>query len=235
MRGERIFRIACLALAAAVVGCATGSGGGGGFTIPEGKGMLVLETGGIDRLTYRIFDQATDQEVENVVGRAGWAASPRAYERSAAGPALFHFLAPGLYRLEVDTDLDRDASIVIEDVEVVLGQQRYARVPIGRFSVSAVRVGETSEGTRQELPQQMPFRIYDYGLDNILGTGMTSTRVKHFVAREGEIYKIRMDARTGAAMELSDQIKEVSVQFGRVYPIRFEFGAFGTPSAPQPR
>ena len=228
MVGERVFRTAALILAVAMVGCATGSGGGG-LTIPEGQGMLTLEAGGIDRLSYRIFDQATDQEVVNVMGRAGWASSPRAYERSAMGPALYHFLAPGLYRLEVDTDLDQDEPITVDDVEVVAGQQRYAQVPVGRFSVAAVRVAETGDGGSEERQEQIPFRIYDYGLDHILGTGMTSTRVKHFVAREG-LYKIRMEPRTGAGgEEVVDLIQEVSVRFGQVYPIQFRFSGFGEP------
>jgi len=226
-----MFRTASLILAVVAIGCATGSGGGG-LTIPEGQGMLILETGGIDRLSYRIFDQATDQEVVNVMGRTGWASSPRAYERSAAGPALYHFLPPGVYRLEVDTDLEQDEPIVVEDVEVVVGQQRYAQVMLGRFQVTAVRRVETGEGTVQERQEQMPFKIYDYGLDHILGTGMTSTRVKHFVAREG-LYKIRMEPRMGAGgQEVMDLIKEVSVRFGQVYPITFEFAGFGESGSP---
>ena len=60
---------AFIAVFAAIGGCATtGGSGGGGYgppPIPEGKGRVMLEAGGINEVNYYVLDEATGEEVHS--------------------------------------------------------------------------------------------------------------------------------------------------------------------------
>ena len=115
-------------------------------------------------------------------------------------------LDPGTYRIEVNTDIKQ--SVTIEDVVVVMGEEVFKRVPVGRFQI--LFTGGEGFGS------QVPFLIMDYNMRTVLGNGMTSTEVRHFVVPEG-VYKIRIEnSPTGL-----DEIKHLEVFFNRVTPINF--------------
>ena len=193
------------ALAAVVAGCATTTGGsGGGYglpLIPEGKGRLMLETGGINEVNYYVLDGETGEEVHAESPRMA-ASSPIGYETGYRSLPQFVDLDPGSYTVVVNTDIDDS---VEKEVEVLMGQEMYATIPIGRFQV----IFSDAQGR-----SQVPFLIFDYNLRTMLGRGMTSTEVRYFIVPEGE-YKIRIEnSPTGL-----DEIRLVQVSMGRTQNI----------------
>jgi hypothetical protein len=174
--------------------------------IPEGQGRLFIDAGGINDLNFLIIDDETEDEVYSQTPRMS-ARSPIAYERgSQSGMPIQVDLDPGTYRIEVNTDIKQ--SVTIEDVVVVMGEEVFKRVPVGRFQV--LFTGGEGFGS------QVPFLIMDYNMRTVLGNGMTSTEVRHFVVPEG-VYKIRIEnSPTGL-----DEIKHLEVFFHRVTPINF--------------
>jgi hypothetical protein len=194
----------CVAIAAALafgaIGCATtGAGGAGGIPqIPEGKGRLVLETGGISEVNFYVNDQETDEEVYAATPRLG-ASSPMGYERGGTDRPPMVDLLPGTYTVVVTTDT-RDP-VQIPDVEIQAGVDRYVQVPVGRFQILY-----SAESGRA----QVPFLIYDYGMKTVLGKGLTSTEVRYFIAPVGD-YKIRIENASSGI----DEIRPVQVSFGR--------------------
>ncbi len=193
-------------------------------TIPEGKGHLILEAGGIPELDFRIVDQATDDVVVKHVGRgSGWARSPRTYEKSFQESGLQEFVDPGVYKVVVDTDLDRDDPIVIEDVVITAGQRKYIRIPVGRFSVIVTQISGSGD-TQTSRKVQMPFTVLDYGLDTVLMTrGMTSTQVKYFVVPVGA-YRVKLERRGPRGTDSQQHIKDLAIKFGQVWPVQIELG-----------
>ena len=102
----------------------------------------------------------------------------------------------------VNTDIDDS---VEKEVEVLMGQEMYATIPIGRFQV----IFSDAQGR-----SQVPFLIFDYNLRTMLGRGMTSTEVRYFIVPVGE-YKIRIEnSPTGM-----DEIRPVQVSTGRTQNI----------------
>ncbi|MEW6752626.1 MAG: hypothetical protein AB1505_16825 [Candidatus Latescibacterota bacterium] len=181
-------------------GCATTGGGAarGEDRIPEGKGRLVLETGGIERVNYYVLDQGSGEEVYSESPRLS-AASPSGYSRAQDYGPQYVDLPAGQYTVVVNTDIRE--SVEVPDVEVVMGQSRYVRVPVGRFQL----LFSSAQGR-----VQVPFLIYDYGMNEVLGRGMTSTDVRYFIVPEGT-YKVRVESTAGAI----DEIRPVQVSFGR--------------------
>ena len=189
-----------------VLGCAASTGQRGREIIPPGKGHLILEAGGIENLKFRVFDQATDQKVADIY--SGWKA----------------YLDPGTYRIVVETDLDDE--IELEDIEIVEGQETHPTVPVGRFMVIVLADQEGGTGSRKV---RYPFVVYDYEMKTVLGKGMTSLQVEQLVAPEG-VYKIRLTPRTSVEGQESihDVIKNIQVQFARVYPLTIDLTTSST-------
>ena len=191
-----------------IVGCASTTGGGAaqGPVIPEGKGHLILEAGGIRQMNFTVINQETEEEVYNFDMRPS-AYSPSFYERGNEAFELQAFLDPGLYTVFANTDFDQ--TIEIPDVQINVGEETHKTVQVGRFMLNV-----TNSGT----PVQVPFVLYDYNnMSNLLGKGMTSTQVRHFIAQTG-IYKIRIEQLEAGI----DAIRDVTVAMGRVIPIRIE-------------
>ena len=192
-------------LVAVVAGCATtGGSGGGGYGLPpiaEGKGRLMLETGGINEVNYYVLDEETGEEVHSESPRMA-ASSPIGYETGYRSLPQFVDLDPGTYRVVVNTDIEDS---VEKEVEVLMGQEMYATIPIGRFQV----IFSDAQGR-----SQVPFLIFDYNLRTMLGRGMTSTEVRYFIVPVGE-YKVRIEnSPTGV-----DEIRPVQVSMGQTQNI----------------
>ena len=192
-------------LVAVVAGCATtGGSGGGGYGLPpiaEGKGRLMLETGGINEVNYYVLDEETGEEVHSESPRMA-ASSPIGYETGYRSLPQFVDLEPGSYRVVVNTDIEDS---VEKEVEVLMGQEMYATIPIGRFQV----IFSDAQGR-----SQVPFLIFDYNLQTMLGRGMTSTEVRYFIVPVGE-YKVRIEnSPTGV-----DEIRPVQVSMGQTQNI----------------
>ncbi len=198
-----------------ITGCAT-TGGSSAYLpppIPEGQGRLFLMTGGINDVNFMIIDDETEDEVYSQTPRMS-ARSPIAYESGLqSGMPIQIDLDPGTYRIEVNTDIKQ--SVTIEDVVVKMGEEVYKTVQVGRFQV----LFNGGDG----FGSQVPFLIMDYNMRTVLGNGMTSPDVRHFVVPVG-IYKLRIEnSPTGM-----DEIKHLEVFFNRVTPI-----AFTAPAGPE--
>jgi hypothetical protein len=196
----------------AAIGCASTTGSGahhGPSPIPEGMGRLKLEAGGINQLNFYVIDEETDEEVYSRSPRLS-ARSPVAYESGNERYGLMVDLPAGTYTVVVNTDVKED--IIMEEIQVVMGQEVYRRIPVGRFQVLF---------NDANLGSQIPFLIMDFNMRTILGQGMTSSEVRHFIVPEGD-YKIRIE-NSNASL---DEIKHLSVSFGRITPI-----TFGQPAA----
>ena len=196
---------ALIAVVAAIGGCAStagsGSGGYGPPPIPEGKGRLRLETGGINKVNYYVLDEETGEEVHSETPRSA-ASSPIGYETGYRSLPQFADLDPGNYLLVVNTDIDDS---VEKEVEVIMGQEVYTTIPIGRFQL----IYSDSQGR-----SQVPFLIYDYNLRTMLGRGMTSTEVRYFILPVGE-YKVRIENSPSGL----DEIRPVQVSMGQTQNI----------------
>jgi hypothetical protein len=196
----RTFLWVALATALGMAGCAASSGTmqGGAARIPAGLGRLVLETGGCGQVNFYVLNLATEAEVYSETPRQP-GSSPAGYERGGQTVPQMCDLPPGHYSVVVNTDVNDP--VQISDVEVVVGETRYASVPVGRFQLMYY----DQTGTRG----QVPFLIYDYGLNAVLGRGMTSTEAKYFIVPAGN-YKVRLE-NTPSGM---DEIRPVQVSFG---------------------
>ena len=195
-----------LAAATFLMGCAATTQVDLPPSIPEGKGQLLLEAGGIMELNWSVIDQETQEGVYSTSPRPS-PLSPSAFQRQLRESQLRVYLDPGIYTVVVNTDFESDI-IEVPDVEVVQGEVKWVPIQIGRFMVLA---------TRDNVPEQVRFVVYDYNMRAILGQGMTSTQVRHFVARPG-IYKLRIE---NLALQ-TDVIREFPVRMGTVYPVRVE-------------
>ena len=92
-----------------------------------------------------------------------------------------------------------------------MGEERYATPQVGRFMLRLF----TDPGIVQ-IPT--PFLITDYNMRTVLGRGMTSTEVRHFIVPAGRTYKVRMEnSPTGR-----DEILEVEVRFGGITQIEID-------------
>ena len=202
-----------LAVATTMFGCVTTEGGSAPPPIPEGKGHLILDAGGIKQLNFSVIDQETQEVVYSVAPRPS-PLSPRAYTRNLRQSQTHTYLDPGVYTVVVNTDLESD-TIEIPDVEIVLGEVKRVPVQLGRFMVNVVRDGARS---------QVRFVVYDYQMRSMLGQGMSSPQVRHFVARPG-LYKIRIQMPD----QQVDKRRDLKVSMGAVTPIFIELG----PSASQ--
>ena len=217
--GKICATILAVALSATLMaGCAATEGGNMPPPIPEGKGRLILDAGGINELNFFVINQETEEEVYSFTPRPP-STSPSAYERSVQEFRLFTYLDPGVYTVVVNTDLEQDI-IEIPDVEIVIGEEKYVPVQVGRFMVNVTRNGART---------QVPFLIWDYQLRTVLGRGMTSTQVRHFIARPG-IYKIRIEMLSAAI----DHIRDVEVNMGRVTPVYIELAPSVDDSSTEP-
>ena len=210
---RRIARLAVAALicGSVLAGCAASQTGSqyGPQPIPEGKGRLFLEAGGIMQLNFYVLDEETGEEVYSDMPRVS-AASPAGYESSWQENRLVVDLDPGTYQVVVNTDIRDD--VVVPEVVVTMGQETHTPIGVGRFMVLF------SGG--DQFGAQMPFLIMDYGMRTVLGKGITSSQVKHFIVPEGR-YKIRME-QIAAGL---DEMRPVDVVFGRVTPIRIDVQA----------
>jgi len=196
-------------------GCAsTGSSAGyGPPPIDEGKGRLMLETGGINEVNFYVIDNETGDEVYSDSPRAS-ASSPIGYESSYGSFPQYVDLPPGSYLVVVNTDVEDS---VEKEVEIYMGQEAYVTIPVGRFQLIFF------EGSER---RQMPFLIYDYNLRTVLGRGMTSTEVRYFIVPTGE-YKVRIENLSSSG---SDEIRPVQVNMGQTQTINI--GPPPTPGQP---
>lgn len=202
-----------LILLGIVAGCAaTGGGGRAAPVIPAGKGVLVLEAGGIGELYFSVFNEETGERV----------AQCPFYD-----DGLDAVLDPGHYRVEVETDFTYPdlRRVVLDEIAIIEGQEKHVRVPVGRFMVNIMQQSDASSYGSSKV--QLPFRVYDYGRKTVLlDRGMTSTWAKHFIAPVGT-YKVELTPRIfgegGSHME--HMIKPIEVRFGSVYPLTIHLGS----------
>tara|TARA_B100000902_G_scaffold387187_1_gene430903 strand:+ start:291 stop:1052 length:762 start_codon:yes stop_codon:yes gene_type:complete len=188
-----------------ITACAStgkGVGGDGPPPIGEGKGRLFLETAGINSVNFYVLDQETGEEVYSESPRVA-ANSPIGFESGYGSLPQYVDLAPGNYLVVVNTDVEDS---VEKEIEVRMGQEVYATIPVGRFQLIFFEGQERS---------QMPFLIYDYNLRTVLGRGMTSTEVRYFIVPTGE-YKVRIENLVGSG---SDDIRPVQVRMGQTQNI----------------
>ena len=185
-------------------GCAsTGSSAGyGPPPIGEGKGRLMLETGGISEVNFYVIDNETGDEVYSDSPRAS-ASSPIGYESRHGAFPQYVDLPPGSYLVVVNTDVEDS---VEKEVEIYMGQEAYVTIPVARFQLTFF------EGSER---RQVPFLIYDYNLRTVLGRGMTSTEVRYFIVPIGE-YKVRIENLSSSG---SDEIRPVQVNMGQTQNI----------------
>jgi hypothetical protein len=212
INGQWKTRVALLVSLGLACGCASTGGSVGGYGPPpiaEGKGRLFLETGGISQVNYYVVDLETGEEVHAESPRIA-ASSPVGYETGGAAIPQYVDLPPGQYLVVVNTDIEDS---VEKEVRIAMGQEVYAPIPIGRFQV----LFSDSQGR-----SQVPFLIYDYNLNTVLGRGMTSTEVRYFIVPVGE-YKVRIEnSPTGL-----DEIRPIQVSMGQTQNI-----IIGPPPAP---
>lgn len=194
---------AMVAAAAVVSGCAGTAATTP--TIPEGKGHLVLDAGGIAEVNFYVLDEATDERVFTFSPRAS-AASPSAYERGNQPFGLQTYLDPGTYTVVVTTDFGE--AIERSGVEVRLGEVTPVLFLLGRFMLN---VSVNDERV------QAPFLLWDYQMRNVIGRGMTSTQLRHFITRPG-LYKVRFEL---LGSEVS-YIRDLEVDMGRVTPVNID-------------
>ena len=193
-----------LMLIAAFNGCAsTGSSAVyGPPPIEEGKGRLMLETGGINEVNFYVIDNETGDEVYSDSPRAS-ASSPIGYESSYGAFPQYVDLPPGSYLVVVNTDVEDS---VEKEVQIYMGQEAYVTIPVARFQLIFF------EGSER---RQVPFLIYDYNLRTVLGRGMTSTEVRYFIVPTGD-YKVRIENLSSSG---SDEIRPVQVNMGQTQNI----------------
>jgi len=170
--------------------------------IPPGKGRLILEAGGIPRLNFYIIDTETEEEIYADTPLQA-AFSPSAFQSGQVETNLMVDLDPGVYRVVVNTHIDED--VEVSDVEIRAGLETLKMVRVGRFQV----IMSGSLGSR------LPFVLMDYNMSNVLGRGMTTPDVRHFIVPEGH-YKIRIE---NSASGLDAQ-RPLEVGFGRITPIQ---------------
>ena len=194
------YAVALLSLATLLWGCAASTAGAGNAPppIPEGMGRIYLDAGGINELNFYIADQETDEEVHSDMPRLG-AGSPIAFERGGQAYRLRADLAPGLYTVVVNTDIEDN--VEVRDVELAMGEEKYIPIPVGRFMVRAI--GDTG-------PLQVPYLITDYNMRAVLGRGMTSPMVNYAIVPAGRVYKIRMENLPSGV----DEMRPVEVRYG---------------------
>ena len=204
---------ACFLLA-----CASTQGGTGTeygpAPIPEGKGRLFLEAGGIQELNFFVEDAETGEIVYEDMPRAS-AFSPSAFERSWSKNRLVVDLDPGTYDITVNTDISD--SIVERGVQVQMGQESHVVVRVGRVQVMV---------TGAQGFTQVPFLFMDYSMRTVLGRGMTSSELRYFILPVGS-YKIRMENSPSGV----DEMRSIEVAFGRPTPVVIDLGA-DTPETP---
>ena len=170
--------------------------------IPDGKGRLFLEAGGIPQLNFYVLDAATGEEVYADAPLQS-AYSPSAFEYGMPETNLLVDLDPGVYKVVVNTHISD--SYVIPEVEIRRGEEAHPMVRVGRFQVIY----------NSEFGARVPFLIMDYNMRNTLGRAMTSPDVRHFIVPEGH-YKIRIE---NSAQGIDEQ-RPVEVGFGRITPIQ---------------
>jgi hypothetical protein len=176
--------------------------------IPQGKGRLIIEAGGIPRLNFYIIDEQTEDEVYSDMPLQA-AFSPSAFQSSQVETNLRVDLDPGIYRVVVNTHIDDD--VELSDVEIRMGQETLKVVRVGRFQVI---MNGANSGSR------LPFVIMDYNMSNILGRAMTTPDVRHLIVPEGH-YKIRIENSTSGL----DVQRPLEVSFGRITPIQIGVSA----------
>lgn len=212
--------ILALALAAGLTACASTTGGSDAYMpppIPEGQGRLNLQAAGINQLNFYVVDDATGEEVYEDMPRLS-SRSPSAYDSGAEQNRLTVDLPAGTYTVVVNTDIDDD--VVIEGVDVLMGQEKYVTVRVGRFQIQI---------QDETLGPQTPFLIWDWNMSTVLGRGMTSSNIRRFIVPEGR-YKIRIENSASGF----DTIKPVEVNFGRITQVLIGAPATVEPEPEQP-
>ncbi|MDP6019591.1 MAG: hypothetical protein QGI32_26180, partial [Candidatus Latescibacteria bacterium] len=71
--------------------------------------------------------------------------------------------------------------------------------------------------TRDSVPVQVRFLLYDYNMRSVVGEGLSSTQLRHFITRTG-VYKLRIEMLAAGI----DVHRIVEVNMGRVTPINVE-------------
>ena len=188
--------ICCLGAACAT----TGGGGSQPAPIPEGMGRLYLDAGGIKQLNFFVIDQETDEEVYSDTPRL-LGSSPIAYQSGVEEYRLKVDLPPGTYTVIVNTDIEDN--VEVRDIKVVMGEDMYVGIPVGRFQLRFLGQGG---------PQQVPFVVMDYNMRGVLGKLMTSTELRHFILPAGRPYKIRVEnSPTGVNENRSLEVRVGSI------------------------
>ena len=149
-RGSLVIRAGITATCLLMAACATTTGGGHGpAPIPEGMGRLIIEAGGIRKLNYYIVDQDTDEEVFADHPRSA-GSSPIGFESGSRATNLVQDMPPGLYTVVVLTDIED--FVRVRDVEVVMGEPRYATPQVGRFMLRVL-------ADKQQIVNQWPKKL----------------------------------------------------------------------------
>ena len=185
----------------ALGGCAS-STGSAPPTIPEGQGHLILEAGLINQVNWYVIDQETEDEVHASMLRPN-ARSPSAYERGYQPNTLHTYLDPGIYTVFVVTDFGEPLEYA--DIEIRLGEETHVPIRIGKFMLNFTIDGEA---------RQMRFLLWDYSFRHVIGEGMTSTQVRHYITQPGR-YKVRIEQLASGL----DEQHDVEVSQGRVTPL----------------
>lgn len=205
------WRFAAPLASCCLLACAsTQSGGGSDYgppPIPEGKGRLFLEAGGIQELNFFVEDAESGEIVYEDMPRAS-AFSPSAFERSWSENRLVVDLDPGTYDVTVNTDI-KD-SIVERGVKIQMGQEAHVVLQLGRVQVLI---------TGGQGFTQIPFLFLDYTMRTVLGRGMTTGELRYFILPVGT-YKLRLENSPSGL----DEIRSFEVAFGRPTPVIIDLG-----------
>ena len=210
IRSRRWFLAAPLAACFLLACASTQSGGGAAYgppPIPEGKGRLFLEAGGIQELNFFVEDAESGEIVYEDMPRAS-AFSPSAFERASVENRLVVDLDPGTYDITVNTDI-RD-SVVERGVEIQMGQESHIVLQLGRVQVLI---------TGGQGFSQIPFLFLDYTMRTVLGRGMTTGELRYFILPVGT-YKLRLENSPSGL----DEIRSFEVAFGRPTPVMIDLG-----------
>ena len=163
--------------------------------LPDGYGKIILDTGGIESLSFTVTEQVTGKKMSDIQG-------------------LEAVLPAGVYKLTIKTSLDDP--LIIQDVTVVTGQVRPLHVPVGQFLINVSMTG--GEGEDPQRVESARFTIYNYAFDRTLGKGIVyRTPPQRFIAPIGT-YKVGV-----YIPNLGEQVKVYEIEFGKPYVRVFEF------------
>ena len=93
----------------------------------------MIQAGNINEVNFYVIDEETGEEVHAESPRTS-GSSPIGYESGYRTMPQFVDLDPGKYLVVVNTDIDDS---VEKEIEVLMGQDVYASIPVGAFRSSS--------------------------------------------------------------------------------------------------